>query len=79
MNTGKQIVRFINTEVLHGERFKGDPLAAGVIDSLGLEQLIAFIEEEFDVILDDDDLQPEHFAKLDAIVALVESKQRSKP
>jgi acyl carrier protein len=78
MNTTKRIARFINSQVLQGAPFSGDPLAAGVLDSLGLEQLIAFIEDEFEIRFAEDDLQPEHFAGLDGIVKLVDSKRRAK-
>ena len=43
----------------------------GLLDSLGFVQLITFIEREFDVRLDDDDLTRENFETLDAIAALV--------
>ncbi len=75
MNTAKRIVRYINTELLHGAPHFGDPLATGVIDSLRMEQLIGFIEHDFKIRFEDEDLQPEHFARLDALIALVDKKQ----
>ena len=77
MNTTKRIVRFINTELLYGAPFYGDPLAAGLLDSLALERLIAFIEDEFAIRFAEDDLQPDHLARLDVIVELVDSKRRA--
>lgn len=79
MNTTKRIVRFIEGELLQGGPHFGDPLASGLIDSLLMEQLIGFIEHDFKIRFEDEDLLPEHFARLDALVALVEAKSKAKP
>lgn len=49
-----------------------DLLAGGVIDSLGLLKLIAWIESEFDVTVDDAALDPDNFRTVAAIDAFVE-------
>ena len=46
----------------------------GVIDSLGLFQLVQFLEVECGVVIADDELTPENFATLEAIEKLVDSK-----
>lgn len=79
MNTTTRIVRFINSELLYGAPFRGDPLAAGMLDSLELEQLIGFIEDVFEIRFVEDELQPEHLARLDVLVALVDSKRGAGP
>ena len=79
MNTTTRITRFINSELLYGSPFHGDPLAAGMLDSLGLEQLIGFIEDVFEIRFVEDELQPDHLARLDALVALVDSKRGAGP
>ncbi|MDG4762658.1 phosphopantetheine-binding protein [Solwaraspora sp. WMMD406] len=48
-----------------------DLLANGVIDSLGLLKLIAWIETEFDVTVDDAALDPDNFRTVDAIDAFL--------
>ncbi|MEU9235226.1 phosphopantetheine-binding protein [Streptomyces subrutilus] len=48
-----------------------DLLANGVVDSLGLLKLIAWIETEFDVAVDDAALDPDNFRTIDAIEAFV--------
>jgi hypothetical protein len=78
MNTTTRIVRFINSHLLPGGPFSGDPLEAGLLDSLALEQLIGFIEDEFDLRFEEDELQPEDFAGLGAVVDLVDSKRRAR-
>jgi acyl carrier protein len=49
-----------------------DLLAEGAIDSLGLLKLIAWIESEFDVVVDDAALDPDNFRTVAAIDAFVE-------
>jgi len=75
VSTTKRIMRYISTELLHGNPYYGDPLATGVIDSLRMEQLIGWIEHDFKIRFEDEDLLPEHFSRLDALVPLVDTKQ----
>lgn len=49
-----------------------DLLAGGVIDSLGLLKLIAWIESEFDALVDDAALDPDNFRTVAAIDAFIE-------
>lgn len=49
-------------------------LQNGLVDSLGIEELIVSLEGEFGIQLDDDDLVPEHFDSSAGIAALVERK-----
>jgi acyl carrier protein len=51
-----------------------DLLAGEVIDSLGIMQLITFLEERYAIKVDDEDLDPENFRSVDTIVAFVERK-----
>jgi acyl carrier protein len=46
----------------------------GVIDSLGLFEIVQFLEAEYGVEIADDELVPENFATLTAIANLVGSK-----
>jgi len=50
------------------------PLLSGVIDSLGLMQLISFIEEEFDVAIDDAEVTATNFRTVGDIQRLIEQK-----
>ena len=49
-------------------------LANHVIDSLGLLQIVSFLESEFDVQVEDEELVPDNFGSISAIVGLVDSK-----
>jgi acyl carrier protein len=52
-------------------------LASGIIDSLGVLDLVSFIESEFNVGVDDEDLTPENFQSIDRMTAFVERKRRT--
>jgi acyl carrier protein len=49
-----------------------DLLSSGVIDSLGLLKLIAWIETTFDVVVDDAALDPDNFRTVSAIDGFIE-------
>jgi len=48
-----------------------DLVNGGVIDSLGLLKLIAWIEERFGLPVDDIELDPESFRTIDAVDAFI--------
>jgi acyl carrier protein len=48
----------------------------GIVDSVGLYQLITFIESELGTPVDDRDIVPENFQSLRALTAYVKSKQK---
>jgi acyl carrier protein len=50
-------------------------LAQGVIDSMGIVRLVAFLEERFAIETGDDDMVPENFESLAALRAFVERKR----
>jgi acyl carrier protein len=71
----QQIESFIVRELREGD---ATPLArheslleAGILDSLGLFQLIAFLEESFGVTIAPEDLLAENFQSVDRIETLV--------
>ncbi len=50
----------------------GDSLiAGGIIDSTGVLELVAFIEEQFDFPIADSDIVPKNLDRIDAIAAFV--------
>lgn len=49
----------------------------GFVNSLFAMQLVMFVESEFDLQIEDDELDIAHFRSLNAIAALVEQKQLS--
>ena len=51
-----------------------DLIEAGVVDSLGLLKLTAFIEATFGIKINDDDLVPENFRSIASVQKLIEAK-----
>jgi acyl carrier protein len=52
-----------------------DLLSGGIIDSLGVTQLVTFLEDRFGIRISDDELTPANFRTLAAIEAFVGCKQ----
>ena len=77
----RQLVERIVTEFITSEILQlGSPesltperllLDEGILDSLGLQQLVTFLEAEFSIKIDDDYLMPENFASVRAIASIV--------
>ena len=72
MEIEKVVEKYILEELLvAGKEEKLDPeqslLSSGVIDSLAILRLIAFIEKTFDITVEDEDVVPENFETLSTI------------
>lgn len=66
---------FIFENLLEEELSDGiDPLTVDAVDSLGLEQLVDYIGEEFGVTIDDEEMIRSNFASIPTLAAFVESK-----
>ena len=52
-------------------------LKSGIIDSLGIQDLLSFIEEEFKITIFDEDLQLENFETISTTVTFIRSKNNS--
>ena len=48
---------------------------AGIVDSVGVMEITAFLEKELNVTVEDDDLTPENFDSIDGLHAFVRKKQ----
>ena len=82
MSTQDRVRTFIIDEL----RFRGSAkelkndlplLEKEILDSMGIFQVVAFLESEFGIEIDDEDLVPDNFGTIDGIARLVESKQGS--
>jgi acyl carrier protein len=54
-----------------------DLLTGGVVDSLGLLKVVAWLEDEFDIGVDDSELGPESFRTVAAIKAFVDQARET--
>jgi acyl carrier protein len=50
-------------------------LEAGILDSLGLLQLVVFLQERFGITVDEADLVPENFASVGTICAYLRARE----
>lgn len=75
---GNRIKEFISGELMFEDKTatltEETPLLGGVIDSLGLMQLISFIEEEFQIAIDDAEVTTANFRTVADIEQLVSQK-----
>jgi acyl carrier protein len=53
-----------------------DLIDTGVVDSLGIFQLVAFLEERFGIAIADTDITPDNFATIERIEQLVAGRER---
>ncbi len=79
MDIHKKIIDFLYDDSLKDEfaqlDYDDSLLELGIIDSVKMLDLIAFIEKEFAITVDDDDLFPENFDSINAIVNYIQSKK----
>jgi acyl carrier protein len=75
-DAAEQIIGFLTAEL--DRAGQPAPLTAefplidsGVLDSVALMRLVAFLEETFDIVLEPDQIVPEHFATVERVAALV--------
>ena len=76
-----EIRSFLTERFLFGrsEALNGDvPLLGNVIDSQGVIELIVFVQERFNIVVDDEEVTTDNFASLKGVVSFIEGKLRSK-
>lgn len=76
----QEILRFVIEEVAarHGLEAvtPGDDLIRrGIVDSLGVQEVVAFCEQRYGIVVDSADLVPENFSTVERIAAFVERKR----
>lgn len=78
MEIQKEIREFIASHFLiEGEKVLGDEtslLDEGIIDSTGVLELVAFLEEQFAIEVKDEELIPENLDSIARLVDFVERK-----
>jgi acyl carrier protein len=84
MNDTSQVEKFILTELAGGRGRRSIPpdedlIRRGVLDSLGLMQLVSFLEERFRIQVGDEDLVADNFQSLNQIGAFVTRKSEEAP
>ena len=71
MDQKSAIKNYIQTEILHGRNVSlkedEDLLSAGIIDSLSILKLVAFVEERFNISIPDEDVVFDNFSSINAL------------
>ncbi len=49
----------------------------GIFDSLGFLSLVSYVNEEFEIEIENDELSEENFESIKAIVAFIDKKKRA--
>ena len=80
MTIENQIIDFIAENLLFSDKgFKYSDqtsfLEEGIVDSIGVLELVAFVEENFAFTVDDMDVTPDNFDSVEKLGAYVRSKQ----
>ncbi len=80
MDTQTALLEYITKELSVGRSKQVLPsdnlLETGVLDSLGLMQLVVFIEEKLGVKVPDEDVVIENFTSVDALTAYLERARK---
>ncbi len=76
MDRHQQIYEFLSGTLLPDAKLEFDPeknlLEDGDVDSVAMMEMIVWLEETFDIQIDADDLTPDNFASINAMVSYVE-------
>jgi acyl carrier protein len=71
----QQVRNFIVADFLYGQErpFQDDDsfLGEGLVDSTGVLQLVAFLEETYGITVEDDELTPENLDSVNSVAAYV--------
>lgn len=67
------IMEFIQNELIKGKSqnlsMEDDLLSSGILDSLGILQLVAFVSDKFNLQVPDEDVVYENFSSVSALAA----------
>jgi acyl carrier protein len=80
MTTSSVLLDYVKKELAVGSKrniqMDDDLLSAGIIDSLGVLQLVAFIEEQFDIQMPDEDVVLENFQSVNSLATYLDNFQK---
>lgn len=79
-SVGDRLTKFILTEFAEGRTDHLDDdldlIEQGLVDSLGILELLAFMDREFGVVVPADEVIPENFRSIRALSQLIERQRR---
>lgn len=79
MDIRTDLKNFLKKQAPKGVSFNDNDslLALGVIDSMKMLDLISFVEQQFNIAIDEDEMMPDNFESVDAITRFVEEKRQN--
>ena len=79
MDTKTILMDYVKNELLKGRKIdlkpEDDLLSAGILDSLGILQMVAFIEDRFGYQVPDEDVVFENFVSVEAVASYLKANQ----
>jgi acyl carrier protein len=78
MSTIQTLRAYFAKEIPQAKKDIGDDeslIEAGILDSMAIVKLVAYLEEQFGIELTDEEFDPDNFDSLSAIDALIQKKQ----
>ena len=78
MSVKQQVKSYIEEFITYGDPIDDDTslLESGMVDSTGAMEMVLFLEETFDITINDKDVDPENLDTVNLITTFVESKQK---
>ncbi len=79
MNVQEQLKQFVTSEFMYEQDSKAlspdlDLLNQGIIDSMGILDLVSYLEQTFNIQVTDEEITPENFRNLNALTHFVQGK-----
>ncbi|WP_445928522.1 acyl carrier protein [Marinomonas sp. TI.3.20] len=80
----KSLIEFIKHDLLLGKELTTpldadtDLINSNIIDSLSLIQLVTHLEREFEIKIDDSDINPDNFINVNSLSNFINSKIQTK-
>ena len=81
MDFAKRISKYVSENLLYvdeGFEYNNDTsfIGEGLIDSMGVMELLSYVQKEFDITVDQQEVTPDNFDSINKLAAFVERKQR---
>jgi acyl carrier protein len=80
MDFAKRISKYVSENLLYvdeGFHYDHDTsfIGEGLIDSMGVMELLSYVQKEFDITVDQQEVTPDNFDSINKLAAFIERKQ----
>jgi acyl carrier protein len=79
MSLQEEIKNFVVENFLFGEdkglTYNSSFIKEGIVDSTGIMQLVSFIQDQYRIAIEDEELVPENLDSIEKVSAFIESKR----